>query len=145
MKTRSGFVSNSSSTSYIVIGNKKRKYSFVNTHLESGGVLIVDNNLGQDEFAWGSEIINDMGSRIIFSYLIAQYNNNNDWIEMLENTILDNTMATKIEWVVSIEKDSYIDHQSHECSANTEMFKSKGTLASFIFDQDSKIILDSNG
>lgn len=144
MKIRSGFVSNSSSSSFIVI-NAQHGYEFP-TFNEN---LIVDSSLGEIEFGWGPDTIYSVGSRITFSYIQALYANKKEWIEMLEKVIKENCNVKTISWDISIDyRDhdyAYIDHQSSaEEGQNIEMFESEQKLKDFIFGTDSKIELDND-
>jgi hypothetical protein len=64
MKVRIGFVSNSSSTSFVVIDSSQGydKLPYADT-------FVVDGSVGHTEFGWGPETVNGIGSRIIFAYL----------------------------------------------------------------------------
>ena len=145
MKTRTGFVSNSSSSSFIVI-NAKTGHNFPNWDSH----LIVDSSFGETEFGWGPETITGIGSRVIFAYFQAKYDNNDKWIKMLENCITSNTDVETIEWKVNIddwdsEDHGYIDHASCACEGeNTEMFGGPALLRDFIFGKGSKIVLDND-
>jgi hypothetical protein len=147
MKIRTGFVSNSSSSSFVVI-SKKGAY----IKPKWGKNLIVDHNFGGTEFGWGPGKVSDIGSKIIFCYLQAQYVEKEDWIEMLEEVIKENTKVSSIEWkttIISTADDNpncgYIDHGSNsEEDKNTEIFSSKKALRDFIFNDASFIILDND-
>ena len=146
MKIRKGFVSNSSSSSFIVIGNSGRM-----TIPDWGEKLIVDCNLGHCEFGWDVNDIYDIGSRIIFAYLQAldSGDKKDHRIEMLEEVIKDNTDVEEIEWKISSNWDDpnwgYIDHQSSACEGeNVEMFDSYIDLKNFIFDDKSYIHTDND-
>ena len=140
MKIRSSFVSNSSSSSFIVIDDSG-KYNIP----DWSGILDVENG----EYGWGPEKLYGIMDRITFSYLQAKYLDNQEWVNMLEEVIKENTKITQINWIANLDGDgldySYIDHQS--CSTedmNVEMFDSKDALKNFIFGTKSYIQLDND-
>jgi hypothetical protein len=140
MKIRSSFVSNSSSSSFIVIDNSG-KYNIP----DWSGILDVENR----EYGWGPERLDGIMDRITFSYLQAAYLQNKKLVKMLEDVIKENTKITQINWIANLDGDgldySYIDHQS--CSTedmNVEMFDSKDALKNFIFGTKSYIQLDND-
>jgi hypothetical protein len=162
MKYRNGFVSNSSSSSYVVIDASKgyEKYDM------SGKTLVINANLGETDFGWGPEIIRDVGSRINFAYLQAEYaerkyssreGEHNKasslvYLSMLEAAIKEHTLAQDIRVGISSKYplptgmvNGYIDHQS--CAAegeNLEIFKDHNTLRDFLFGLGSQIVLDND-
>lgn len=153
MKIRNGFVSNSSSSSFIVIsldGGYSKELNWEALLEYSGGPMVVNYSFGKTDFGWGPEKISDTPSKIIFSYLRAQYADRNSWIEMLEKVIKEHTKCSEIKWVVGIDEYedhvdfAYIDHQSVEGEANTEMFNDEYTLSRFLFCPQSCIQLDND-
>lgn len=139
MKIRNGFVSNSSSSSFIVINEgSQSKYTF---KCDSAGNLHIDAHFGECEFGWGPEELYDVESKIVFSYLMARYfifGEGQKYIDMLEKVIIENSNVKTISW----EEDfGYIDHQSVE-SENLNMFESEDILKQFLFCNQSYIQLD---
>ena len=158
MKVRNGFVSNSSSSSYVVIDRRELRDKDYLVFVKPDGKLIVDGSCGTTEFGWGPETISDAWSRLHFAYLQAVYANKSEWIEMIEDSLKHHCGISEVEWLISPsahwsasgrDKDgicyAYIDHQS--CAyegGNTEMFDSHGNLESFIFGENSTINLDND-
>lgn len=151
MKTRHGLVSNSSSSSFIVI-DARAGHTF-----PPYTTLTVDGNLGETEFGWGPDECHGFGSRVIFAYLQTLYmrDNNpdlaNHWFNLLEACVRKHTGAAHIFWNVSREYREegmtwgYIDHQSNAAEqANMEMFDSEDALRDFLFGAGSKIVLDND-
>ena len=135
MKIRNGFVSNSSSSSFIVIGNKP----ITNVKLNENFVI---GKYGECEFGWEFIKYDDMDSRINFAYLQARHKE--EWMIMLYD-VLRKYGAVNIECILSDDWNSggrwaYIDHQSAACEGmNTEMFDNDESLEQFLFANNSYI------
>lgn len=156
MKIRNGFVSNSSSSSFIVIGSNVQDLQLKDETLEIG-------RYGETDFGWGPETIFDMHSRINFCLLQALYSNDDRNLHMLLDTLrnvyndvfvclltgeCDEKITEELERSKEYGKEiktGYIDHQSSAVEdCNIEMFESKDALCSFIFARDSYIELDND-
>lgn len=98
MKSRSGFVSNSSSSSFIVFNNGP----LVIPDAYQGQPLVVDENFGHTRFGWEWEDYYDFGSKVIFAYLQARYvaETHPEWQTMLEKVLKETLRITNIEWLV---------------------------------------------
>lgn len=137
MKARAGFVSNSSSSSFVVIGSGDDCSKSVKWAIEEGGNITFGHH-GETDFGWGPDTITDVFSRINFAKLQAI---KPEWEEMLDKVIKEVIECDSITWDV----DGYIDHQSAACEGeNTEIFDDEETLKRFLFCEDSKIELDND-
>lgn len=163
MKIRNSFISNSSSSSFIVIDSK------INPNLKlfiDDGIFILGDN-GEYEFGWQVKEYNDLNSKINFCYLQAKYvqesSTNNDYIEMLYKVLKD--YFPQIKEIIPIltiysdhieivdhpiygdlrTKEGYIDHQSSATeNQNLEMFDSEDNLRLFLFGVESYIKNDND-
>lgn len=146
MKIRNGFVSNSSSSSFIVInGRGQLSLPLLKSMGDKYGVYHIGEN-GHTDFGWEQTKYSDTDSKINFAYLqAARYVNLDksiEWLSMLNDSIKRNTGATA---VMPMYDQGYIDHQS--CASegsNTEMFNSPGALDDFLFGEGSYIQGDND-
>jgi len=157
MKIRSGFVSNSSSSSFIVIGDSVNWHEVKELELFEGD-LVVDGDFGKCEFGWEQEQRYDVESKIIWCYIQAKSIDKQEWINMLEEAIRSrNPEISNIRWELCVEweermeggseyADAYIDHQSSVSGGggNAEMFDSMDALERFLFSGDSFIETDND-
>lgn len=147
MKIRNGFVSNSSSSSFICVVNSNNKVIpekhelFIDNEYKIG-----EHNTGEYQFGWQTSVYNDVISKINFSYIqakILEEKGNSEPIKMLEELLTDIYKIDKIKWT-NIDA-FYIDHASSaEEDRNCEMFESKESLMNFIFDSGSYIDNDND-
>lgn len=147
MKIRMGFVSNSSSSSFVIIADSGLRH-----HLSlHGQILMVDGSLGVTEFGWDNTVYKGVYDKINFAYIQARYAKRQDWVNMLTKVLLEETGAYEVEYHLSTEcnwgedheqksKYAYIDHQSNATEGqNTEMFDNEESLRNFIFRTGSYI------
>lgn len=147
-KVRNGFVSNSSSSSFIVIGDGSKREI---PKIDSNTLNVPNDFEGELEFGWGPDTLTDIGSRINFCWVQAQHKVK--WLLMLEEALKETLDVNEIVWNLttgSWDEDeskvwTYIDHQSNAYEGeNIEMFASKEELINFIFDSESYIKLDND-
>lgn len=149
MKIRTCFVSNSSSSSFVIIDANKGYDKLESTEYSIYKV----GNIGKTEFGWGPENIKDIHSRINFAYLQTIYSKikGKKWKQMLEDVIKKNSEIKEIEYIITDNYDEegktwgYIDHQSSACEGeNIEIFENKNKLRDFVFGKGSKIHLNND-
>lgn len=137
MKIRNGFVSNSSSSSFIVINDSGNK-----VHPSFGDVLEIRMTDGEYEFGWQVEEYYDFNSKFNWCYIIASYQAEEEkerLHRMLIETIEEELgVPVEVNWNAQSEYDYYIDHGSVE-DHNMAMFDSKEDLKAFLFDPASYI------
>lgn len=135
MKIRNGFVSNSSSSSFIVISEDESTYR---PPTLSANFFIGDD--GRNDFGWQDERYWDFESKLNFAFLqakAASEDNNDNWTDMLW-VVLGECGAIEID--EDMDKWSHIDHQSAYCEGeNCEMFESEEQLRNFLFNTSSYI------
>lgn len=155
-KYRFGFVSNSSSSSFVVIhdnplldfvhGDKEISYP---THWKDRTIEIGPDNEDfkycKTSFQWENEKTYNTLSKIAWATLQAYYAKNNEYFEMIRQAIIDVTEATDV--VFNLDKindwnsDWNIDHQSTipEDKEQEIIFKDLDTLKKFLFHTRSYI------
>lgn len=140
MKIRIGFVSNSSSSSFVIIDSKS---PFQIEKYDKGSILEINGDFCHAEFGWSRKEYGDWKQKLIFSYLQSNYAKNPEWLKMLNKVVKEHLCIDKIEWNVdkAIEdSDFYIDHQSSaEEGRNIEIFENETVLRDFVFRKDSYI------
>ena len=148
MKIRHGWVSNSSSSSFMIIGSGPKAKIALNEDV----LRVPENFGGVTEFGWEPKDIWDFGSRINWSYLQALYSGNRDFMDTLERVLKRELNVVSIEWNLSDDYElthagkitwAYIDHQSIGGN-NLQMFDSEASLVQFLFNNGSYIHTDND-
>lgn len=157
MKIRTCHVSNSSSTSFVVInfdgvaaGIAKARNIYGDRYS-----LELNKNSGTTQFGWGPATINDFLSKVIFSWLQAVYlyKTKPQYLKMLAEVLKSTLNVEELYFNLTTEYDlaneeialAYIDHQSSSTEGkNMEIFTSEEYLKAFLFSNKSHIVLDSD-
>lgn len=149
MKIRKGFVSNSSSSSFIVIGEGELQFP------DYEDQIFVIGGSGETEFGWEVVKYEFMSDRINFAAIqamqIDQMNDNEEMMNRLINIIKECTKCKEVDCMLTLDysdktKDyAYIDHQSSsDAGRNIEMFEDDQSLIRFLFAEDSYIQGDND-
>ena len=164
MKIRNGFVSNSSSSSFVIIkdGTLDQK-----GHIKiKNNILNINGEYGTLEFGWERKEYKNVYSKINFAYLQTEYSlteydyklkkivkskNGKKRLDMLEKVIKEELNVKVIKWGITtdwVSKDKisgYIDHQSNAFEGkNIEIFDSPEILKQFLFSSHSYIQGDND-
>lgn len=147
VKIRNGFVSNSSSSSFIVINNKTyaKLHDEINNVDISQPLRVPQTFGGETEFGWEKVKYEEIGSKINFAYIQAEVLGQ-EYIDMLERVLLDEFKVPSVEFNITDDWDDeekiwgYIDHQSSASEGeNTEIFDNEAILKNFLFTEGSYI------
>lgn len=161
MKIRKGFVSNSSSSSYIVIGNSSKIEHIPDEAYEKEYDRTYTLKLPHEnytcEFGWEIYTYSDVMERLNFAAIQTRYVMENhlkyeDWIDKIITAVKKDFKETHPGCELNVEfdygensYDCYIDHQSSAIEGeNIEMFDSERNMYDFIFDAESYIQGDND-
>jgi hypothetical protein len=154
---RLGFVSNSSSSSFVIINyDDVDAAEFRYRRALEGKVLNIPQTFGgTTEFGWGPEICDKIGDRLNFAALQAYFPYEQRYVDMLYNVLKEKLGVTNVIMNLSpgFEDDDvhgehvygYIDHQSAASEGeNLDMFSDETSLEGFLFGTGSYIKVDND-
>lgn len=148
MKIRNGFVSNSSSSSFIVVKDGKYNNDKINSSVYKIG------KSGEHRFGSTEDCIySETDAKINFAWMQIMYikhidmNLYNKWSSMLDSAIKKHFSVADVcsDIVIDIDSDSctdcsYIDHKSNATRGKcVDMFNSQEELETFLFSEKSYI------
>lgn len=145
MKIRQGFVSNSSSSSFIVIGDTGYdawEVTDLDTYeLDENGNLVIGDAIGTTEFGWGPEALKKLGDRINLAWVDVEGTPNQ---EIYNASLLKALQSRRpdIKGLVMQSRYAYVDHQSQ--GMVRKAYQSQEILERFLFDSGSRIVLDND-
>lgn len=139
MKIRNGFVSNSSSSSFIVIDSQSpfqvEKYEH--------NILEIYKDFCCMCFGWDNVLYKDWKQKLVFAYLQTCYAKSSEWLEMLNKVVKEYLGIEDVKWHLDEAMknlDAYIDHQSNASEgSNIKIFENETILRDFIFRKGSYI------
>jgi hypothetical protein len=163
MKIRNKFVSNSSSSSFIVIAENPKLDGFYT----SATTMFVDGRKGTSCFGWEWIRYSDFWSKVNFAYMQTLYlkecaekyshlpeeefagsaERGQEYFQMLDKVVREQLPEVRnIIWELTVwsnessSYEGYIDHQSASYEGeNLEMFESEEKLKWFLFSEESYI------
>ena len=163
MKIRNGFVSNSSSSSFVVIGKEDLKIPELNNAYIHNRVLMIPQTFGGNWDFTQCETFNTFEDRLNFAALVAWYkegpngydNSDDIYTSMLTETLVHDFKLEAVKINFRYDDDSSYTYQdpfgvydinfipcdSHPSNnTNTRiMFKDRKTLRKFLYAPDSEI------
>lgn len=152
MKVRTGFVSNSSSSSFVVVSDgtldQKTEDAFMESTRKKHGKFVPFQNSAECEFGWEEKEYNDVDTKLNWAFLQAYYAKkqmaNEKPLALLRRLFKSHRIDID-ECALNKAVDSelaYIDHQSrcYEKGRHLDIFKSSVKLRSFLFDSCSRLV-----
>lgn len=142
MKIREGFISNSSSSCFVVVSNNGN-YHRPSLEINNGTLIIGDH--GNMEFGWEFEKFYGFWDKVNWAVMQAHYSNMSEQrIAMIKKVIMDAYPEVK-EIDIRLKSDDdggdrysgYIDHQS--VGESEEIFDNESILRNFIFGANSYV------
>ncbi len=146
MKIRNGFVSNSSSSSFLIINKNDvlmdkefiLELCYPELEIENNTLYVSTSTDRHVYFGWDVDEISSVVAKIVFSLLQSKYLSS-DYFDMLYKTLCEYFKVDNV--IFDIPEDAYIDHQSAASEGqNFQMFSDVETLKKFLFGKNSRIV-----
>lgn len=144
MKLRTDFVTNSSSSSFIVVKMSDFK-NYKNKFIRESKKYVIGES-GELSFGWGIEKHTDFDTKVNWLALIAHYNDLST--EFLEAAIKELTgcssIITDAFYKAIDDGDAYIDHQSSDDPESIFVLKNYDILIKFLGNDESYVWVDND-
>jgi len=152
MKIRVGYVSNSSSSSFVVISKNKADADTVEAHFETLKQHCDKNvfdpfSVGEKKFGWQTVKYNDFFDKLNWAFLQAfyasEYCKKQEPLSLLDKLFAEADLFFDWSEINELKKSdhAYIDHQSscRDDEDQLHIFTSMSALKAFLFNKDSYI------